>query len=93
MSLHQGDNSIMELKIVQDVARGRTAKLPWGLFWRVGFDPRGRRAIGAYLARLAKATWLGRAAVNDGQLLKVRWCACSACSHAHTGRTPRAFLL
>ena len=31
----EGDNTIMELKIVQDIVRGRTPKLPFALFARL----------------------------------------------------------
>jgi hypothetical protein len=64
----------MELKVVQDLVRGRTSKFPLGLMLRIVGDHRGRRVSWAYLVRLAKATWLGRKAMDDGQLLKdIAW--------------------
>eukprot|EP00937_MAST-01D_sp_MAST-1D-sp2_P007203 g7203.t1 len=74
-SAAEGDNTIMELKVVQDVVRGRTARLPWALMWRVAAASRaGRRAAGFYLLRLARATLLRRRAVADGELLRdIAW--------------------
>jgi hypothetical protein len=69
-SAAEGDNTIMELKIVQDAFRGRTPKLPLALMWRTCGSASGRRASVAYLSRLAKALWLGKRALRDGQLLK-----------------------
>jgi len=70
----EGDNTIMELKIVSDVIRGRTSRLPLGLLWRLAFDRRGRRAISFYVSRMARALLLWSKAVDDGQLLKdVAW--------------------
>lgn len=48
--------------------------LPWALFLRVCRDARGRRAVGVYLSKLARATFLGKKAIGDGQLLKdIAW--------------------
>jgi hypothetical protein len=70
----EGDNTIMELKIVQDIFRGRTSMLPWGLMLRVMMNAQGRRAVGVYLSKLARATMLGKKAIGDGQLLKdIAW--------------------
>ena len=69
-SAAEGDNTIMELKVVQDVVRGRTPKVPLGLLLRVCGDARGRKAAWHYATRFAKAAWLGRAAMSDGPLLR-----------------------
>jgi len=66
----EGDNTIMELKIVQDIVRGRTSKVPLGLMWRICGDTRGRSATTAYLTFFARAMLLGKKALQDGQLLK-----------------------
>eukprot|EP00615_Pteridomonas_danica_P000841 CAMPEP_0114354888 /NCGR_PEP_ID=MMETSP0101-20121206/19809_1 /TAXON_ID=38822 ORGANISM="Pteridomonas danica, Strain PT" /NCGR_SAMPLE_ID=MMETSP0101 /ASSEMBLY_ACC=CAM_ASM_000211 /LENGTH=522 /DNA_ID=CAMNT_0001496565 /DNA_START=18 /DNA_END=1583 /DNA_ORIENTATION=- len=73
-SAAEGDNTIMELKVVQDIFRGRTSMLPFAMILRVSFDPRGRRAIATYFSKLARATFLGKKAIGDGQLLKdIAW--------------------
>ena len=70
----EGDNTVMELKVVQDLVRGRTQMLPLGLLARSMGDARGRRAVFHYLTRLAKATYLGKRALSEGQLLRdVAW--------------------
>ena len=70
----EGDNTIMELKIVQDLIRGRTSKLPLGLITRTARTSQGRRAAGIYLAKLANAMALGVRALKAGQLLRdIAW--------------------
>lgn len=72
----EGDNTIMELKIVQDLFRGRTTLLPWSLLFRTFMQTGvGRRVVIAYLYRVAKAMILREGALKDGQLLKdIAWC-------------------
>jgi len=75
-SAAEGDNTIMELKVVQDVVRGRTAKLPWGLMARValGGSGAGRRAVAFYLLRFSRAMLLRKRAMADGELLRdIAW--------------------
>ena len=60
----------MELKTVQDMVRGRSARFPVGIMTRLALNKHGRRAIRIYLSRFARAMLLGKAAINDGQLLK-----------------------
>lgn len=71
-SAAEGDNTVMELKVVQDMVRGRTSTLPLGLFAKAAFScgPQGRRAVAVYLIRLLRAQLLGKRALQDGQLLK-----------------------
>ena len=40
-SAAEGDNTIMELKVVQDIVRGRTSKFPWKLMFSVSGTPEG----------------------------------------------------
>jgi hypothetical protein len=54
----EGDNTIMELKTVQDMIRGRTTLLPMGLLLRSMRFAVGRRIVAAYLFRVAAAFWL-----------------------------------
>ena len=71
----EGDNTIMELKTVQDMVRGRTPLLPWKMLFCVSQYAVGRTAIQAYLLRVGLAFWKGKDAINDGQLLKeLAWC-------------------
>ena len=73
-SAAEGDNTIMELKVVQDIVRGRTAKLPLALMATVMCCQAGRRAICFYLERFARAMVLHKAAMRDGQLLRdIAW--------------------
>ena len=70
----EGDNTIMELKIVQDIVRGRTPFVPVSLAGRVVWDARGRKALAAYCLALARATLLGKRALGAGRLLRdVAW--------------------
>lgn len=70
----EGDNTIMELKIVQDCVRGRTPKVPVALMLRLMVSPQGRKACGWYLLKFARAFLLGKRALKDGQLLKdIAW--------------------
>ena len=71
----EGDNTIMELKIVQDMFRGRTSLVPAALLFRCSQHSLGRRVVLAYLFRVARAMSLREAALKDGQLLKdIAWC-------------------
>jgi acyl-CoA oxidase len=71
----EGDNTIMELKIVQDMFRGRTSLIPFGLFWRISGKSVGRKVIFAFLYRIMIAYWLKEKALDDGQLLReIGWC-------------------
>ena len=71
----EGDNTIMELKVCQDMVRGRTPRVPLALMARVAGCPQGRLASGRFLLCLARATLLDKAALNDGQLLRdLAWC-------------------
>jgi acyl-CoA oxidase len=73
-SAAEGDNTIMELKIVQDIVRGRTPKLPFGLMWRVSGTSSGRTAAAVYVERFARAMFLQKRAMEDGQLLRdIAW--------------------
>ena len=64
----------MELKVVQDVVRGRTAKLPLALMARIAGTAAGRRATAFYLARFGRALLLRRRALQDGALLRdIAW--------------------
>ena len=73
-SAAEGDNTIMELKVVQDLVRGRTARLPWGLILRVIRNTSGRSAVVSYITLFLRATLLGKQALRDGQLLKdIAW--------------------
>ena len=74
-SAAEGDNTIMELKVVQDIVRGRTAKLPLGLMLRVSWGhAAGRRAAATYAARFARAMALRKRALKDGALLRdIAW--------------------
>ncbi len=74
-SAAEGDNTIMELKIVQDVVRGRTSKLPLGLMLRVSAGhSAGRKAAKAYVTRFSRAMVLQKKAMKDGNLLRsIAW--------------------
>lgn len=71
----EGDNSVMELKVVGDVVRGKSAALPRAFLVQAALDSRSRRVLAAYLARLAYAFCLGaKKAMDEGQLLKdIAW--------------------
>jgi acyl-CoA oxidase len=70
----EGDNTIMELKVVQDLVRGRTSKFPLGLMWRISSTSQGWIASKTYMKLLAKAMYLGVKALNAGQLLRdIAW--------------------
>jgi alkylation response protein AidB-like acyl-CoA dehydrogenase len=64
----EGDNTIMELKVIGDVIRRRRPLLPCG--FALLATCAGRKAMSAYLALLATAFWRGKAAIKDGQLLR-----------------------
>ena len=73
-SAAEGDNTIMELKVVQDIVRGRTSKLPVRTMWKVCGTSQGRKAAGVYVARFTRAMVLGKKAIKDGQLLRdIAW--------------------
>jgi acyl-CoA oxidase len=73
-SAAEGDNTIMELKVVQDIFRGRTSMIPLGMILRVCQDARGRSAVATYFAKLARGTFMGKKAIGDGQLLRdIAW--------------------
>ena len=68
----EGDNTIMELKVVGDVIRGRRPWLPCGM--RPLTAAAGRAALAAYARLVATALWKGQAAIKDGQLLRdIAW--------------------
>jgi hypothetical protein len=70
----EGDNAIMELKIVQDVVRGRVSMLPLVLMQRIAWSSAGRRAMWFYVTRLARAMVLRKRALGDGELLRdIAW--------------------
>lgn len=73
----EGDNTIMELKIVQDMVRGRTSFISMGLFFRSMFQSRySFYVLMIYLAKLFLALVIFREkAIDEGQLLKdIAWC-------------------
>ena len=73
-SAAEGDNTIMELKVVQDIVRGRTSKLPVGLMARASKCAAGRYACVVYMRKMGSAMLLGRKALKAGQLLKdIAW--------------------
>jgi alkylation response protein AidB-like acyl-CoA dehydrogenase len=73
-SAAEGDNTVMELKVVQDIVRGRTPKIPFGLIWRTSGTAHGRKAAAIYLSKFARAMLLGKKAIKDGQLLRdIAW--------------------
>lgn len=70
----EGDNSIMELKVCQDIVRRRNPRLPLRLFAAVSCTQCGRQAVCHYISCFARAMMLGKAALEDGQLLKdIAW--------------------
>ena len=56
----EGDNTIMELKVVQDTFRGRTQLVPWKAVFSALKHATGRRVLGAYAIRVATAMWMGK---------------------------------
>ena len=74
-SAAEGDNTIMELKIVQDVVRGRTSKVPLGLMLRVAAGhSAGRKAARTYVTQFSRAMLLQKNAMKDGNLLRsIAW--------------------
>jgi len=73
-SAAEGDNTIMELKVVQDIVRGRTLKCPISLMYAISGTAEGRAAISTYLLRFGRALVLGKKAIKDGQLLRdIAW--------------------
>lgn len=73
----EGDNTIMELKVVGDLVKGGvSAMFPIKLLFRSVFlnGPSIRRVAVHYIFGIAKAMWLQERAMEDGQLLKdIAW--------------------
>ena len=65
----EGDNTIMQLKVVSDIVKGRAPLVPAKVSSAVLATPAGRRAALAYAYGLLRATLKGKAAIKDGQLL------------------------
>ena len=73
-SAAEGDNTIMELKVVQDIVRGRTKSIPLKLMLSVCGTAEGRAATTTYLTSFGRAMLLGKKAIKDGQLLRdIAW--------------------
>ena len=91
----EGDNAIMELKVVGDllVKRGFSAIFPVSLMTYAFFiNATYRRLIFWYIYFGLKALWLQKRALNDGQLLKdIAWCRAHLCiiSSFSAGATAR----
>jgi acyl-CoA oxidase len=72
----EGDNTIMELKLVGDLFKGGFTRLfplllLLRLVWRSAV---GRRAVSVYCRKVLYAFWLHKAALQDGQLLRdIAW--------------------
>lgn len=67
----EGDNTVMELKIISDVIRKRSPVIPTGIsLSRVLSVSAGRKAFGVYVTRLVTAMLKGKSAIKDGQLLR-----------------------
>lgn len=65
----------MELKIVQDMFRGRTNMFPASLLLSSLSFPQGRRVVYEYVKKIGYAMLLREEALNNGQLLKdIAWC-------------------
>ena len=73
----EGDNTIMELKVVGDLVKGGLARmLPVGLLLR-SFSHGGatRSVLARYVLLMVRAMALGKAAMQEGQLLRdIAWC-------------------
>jgi hypothetical protein len=70
----EGDNTIMELKVLQDIIRGKTAKFPVGMMASICTTSQGRRAAWHYTTKLLAAMMLGMRALKAGQLLRdISW--------------------
>ena len=73
-SAAEGDNTIMELKVVQDIVRGRTLKFPLSLILHVSKTSEGRKAAWEYIKGFSQAMVLGKKAIKAGQLLRsIAW--------------------
>jgi hypothetical protein len=73
----EGDNTIMELKIVGDLVKaGYLAMFPFGLLFRTFLiSSECRRLVYFYLYCIFRAIWLNKAALKEGQLLRdIAWC-------------------
>lgn len=67
----EGDNTVMELKVVRDLVMGGFKTLfPIGLLFRALLRSITRRVLFKYLCLVAEAMWLGKKALNEGQLLR-----------------------
>ena len=61
-------------QVIGDMVRGRTSILPAGLALRSLTNRHSRRALFTFLRRMAAVKWLGRAALQEGQLLRdIAW--------------------
>ena len=71
----EGDNTIMELKVVRDVVLGGWKSLfPIALLIRCLQRGSTRRVVWIYLCLVLQALWLGKLAMEDGQLLRdIAW--------------------
>ncbi len=72
----EGDSNIMELKVVQDMFRGRTnIFLPFKSIMRFLSMRVGRKLLFTFAVKMAKCFLLGKSAVEEGQLLRdIAWC-------------------
>ena len=74
----EGDNTIMELKVVADLVKGGFfVMFPFSLMLRSLFTNGAvsRRLIFWYTSSILRALWLKERAMNDGQLLRdIAWC-------------------
>ena len=71
----EGDNTIMELKTVQDMFRGRTSLVPFRLLFSSLFFKQGRTVVFEYFKKVCYAMLIREAALEDGQLLRdIAWC-------------------
>lgn len=67
----EGDNTVMELKVVRDVVMGGFKTLfPVGLILRSLCRGTTRRVLLHYVCLVAEAMWLGKKAMDEGQLLR-----------------------
>jgi hypothetical protein len=67
----EGDNTVMELKVVRDVVMGGIKTLfPLGLILRSICKSATRKILFKYVCLVAEAMWLGKKAMDEGQLLR-----------------------
>jgi acyl-CoA oxidase len=70
----EGDNAIMEMKVVGDLVKGKVSMTPLALLRRCLWDGRKRRVLYKYLSLIAYAFCLGSSALKDGQLIRdIAW--------------------